>query len=420
MAALTIAIAQVFSGVLQAADTITDAPPAPVVAAPTPTTTETSPNVTAPVPDSTSSAVTTEKGPFDWLDSRLPIHFTLDFTSYYDDNIFISPVKTDDYVFHISPGVTYSFGEEGESDNYLALKYVPTVIEYYTNSQQDAVNQNADMLYEHNFKKLKLSLEQNYAHTNDTSIQAGTIVVGSVYDTIARASYDYSDKLSIQADFDQSLSYYPNPGYNNIYEWSGGAYFLYQITPKISLGVGPRAGYVAVPTQPGQTWEQGLVHLTYNVTEKISLNASAGGEVRQFDTSIPDQVTGVFNLGAYWTPFQDTSLNIGGYRKNDPSYSIGGSNFTATGVTAGIRQTFLENFAIGVNGGYENDDYTAASLSVTGARSDDYYYIHPYFQWNPERFFSLTAFYQYSANDSNLKSVTFNDNQVGTSLTFRY
>ena len=52
-----------------------------------------------------SSAVSDKKGPFDWLDQRLPIHFTLDFNSYYDNNIYISPVKSSDYIFNITPGL---------------------------------------------------------------------------------------------------------------------------------------------------------------------------------------------------------------------------------------------------------------------------------------------------------------------------
>jgi len=377
-------------------------------------------DVVPPGSSAQTSAVTTEKGPFDWLDSRLPIHFTLDFNSYYDDNIFIAPVKTNDYVFRISPGLDYSLGVEGETDNYLYLKYVPTIIEYYTNSQQDAVNQYANMLYEHNFAKLKLTLEQTYNHSNDTSIQAGAIVVSNIYDTHINAHYDYSDKLSINADVNQSLAYYPSTLYSNVYEWSGGAYFLYQITPKISMGVGGRGGYDEIPRQPSQTWEQGLLHLTYNVTEKVTLTASGGGEIRQFDTGISDQVTGVFNLGAYWTPFHGTSLSLTGYRRNAPSYSVGGTNFTATGISAGIRQNFLQDFYLGLNGGYENDAYTPASQGVTGARNDNYYYMRPYFQWTPQKWVSLTAYYQYSRNDSTLYPVSFNDNQIGTSIIFRY
>ena len=365
--------------------------------------------------------MTEEKsGPFDWLNSRLPIHFTLDFNSYYDDNIFISPHKTNDYVFRISPGVNYTYGEEGESDNYLALTYVPTVIEYYSNSQQDAVDQNADMLYEHNFQRLKLSLEQSYVHSNDTSIQAGTIVVSNVYSTTAKASYDYSDKLSIMASFNQDLSYYQNPGYNNVYERSGSAYFLYQVLPKVSLGVGPTIGADDIPGQPSQMWEQGLAHLTYNATEKVTLAASGGVEDRQFNTNISNQITGVFNLSAYWTPFDGTSLNIAGYRRNAPSYSIGGTNFTATGISVGIRQNFLQDFYVGLNGGYENDAYTAASVGVTGARNDNYYYIHPYVQWNAEKWFQVVAYYQYSADDSTINALSFNDNQVGATLSFKY
>lgn len=370
--------------------------------------------------DAQTSAATDKKDPFDWLNSRLPVHFTLDFNSYYDDNIFISPNKTSDYVFRISPGVNYTFGEEGESDNYLALKYIPTLIEYYTNSQQDAVDQNADMFYEHNFQKLKLSLEQSYVHLNDTSVQAGTIVVSNAYSTTASASYNYSDKLSIMANVNQTLSYYENPGYTNDYERSGGIYFLYQITPKISLGVGPNIGTDELPGQPSQTWEQGLVHATYNATEKLTIKASAGGEVREFDANVSNQVTGIFDIGGYWTPFEGTQLNLTGYRRNNPSYAIGGTNYTATGISAGIKQNFLQNFYAGINGGYENDAYTAASVGATGARNDNYYYIHPYLEWAPEKFLTVTAYYQYSANDSTLSSISFNDNQVGSTISFKY
>lgn len=391
-----------------------------------------SPSATANVPggitppptaaaDSQLNATETGKGPFDWLDSKLPIHFTLNYTNYYDDNIYISPNKTSDYVFNISPGLSYSLGQEGESDNYLSLIYVPTIIEYYTNSQQDAVDQHATMVYEHNFQKLKLSLSQSYAHTNQTSIQAGTIVVSNLYNTALAAHYDYSDKLSINADFAQDLSYYPGSGYTNFYEWSGGAYFLYQVLPKVSLGFGPRIGTDHIVNQPDQTWEQALLHATYSATEKLTFTASGGAEFRQYETSaVGNKVSGVFSLGGYWTPFEGTGVNLTAYRRNTPSYSIGGTNMMATGISAGVRQNFLQSFYLGINGGYENDAYSAAAPGVTGARNDNYYFVHPYFQWNAKDWLQLVAYYQYSANDSNLSSVSFNDNQVGFTVNFRY
>ena len=369
-----------------------------------------------------SAATTQSKGAFDWLgESKLPVHFSLNFTSYYDDNIYISPKKTSDYIFNITPGLSYDFGQKDESENYLSLFYAPTIVEYYTNSQQDAVDQNASMLYQHNFNKLKLSLSQTYSHANQTSIQAGTIVVSNLYNTALAANYDYSDKLSINADVAQDLSYYPGAGYNNIYEWSGGTYFLYQITPKIGLGFGPRIGTDNIVDQPDQTWEQALVHLTYNATEKLTFTASGGPEFRQYDTSaISNQVSGVFSLGGYWSPFVGTTVNLTGYRHNTPSYSIGGTNFMATGISTGIRQNFLEDYYLGINGGYENDAYTAASAGVTGARNDNYYYVHPYFEWNAKNWLSLTAYYQYSANDSTLSTVSFSDNQAGFTVNFKY
>ena len=89
-------------------------------------------------------------------------------------------------------------------------------------------------------------------------------------------------------------------------------------------------------------------------------------------------------------------------------------------MSTGIRQNFFQDFYAGINGGYENDVYTAASLSATGARNDNYYYVHPYVQWNAKKWLQIVAYYQFSEDDSNLKAVSFSDNQVGTTITLKY
>jgi len=366
-----------------------------------------------------TSAAQPETGPFDWL-SNIPIHLSLNETTYYDDNIFVSPHKTRDYVFDITPTLTYEFGKRGESDNYLSLSYAPTLIKYYHHANQDALDQNANILYEHHFEKLTLGLGQSYLHTFGASIEAGGLINSDIYTTNATGDYDYSDKLKIKANFTQTISTYPDPGNHDISEWAGGVYFLYQITPKISLGFGPRVGTVDIQMEPSQTYEQGLVHATYSVTQKITVQASGGVEDRQYDANVSDKIYGVYDLGVYYTPFDGTTVSLNGYRRNTPSFSLNGVNYTATGGSLGVKQKFLDEYTIGTNAGLENDAYTAAATGTTSTRNDNYFYARPYFQWDAQDWLQLMAYYQYSKNESTTSGIGFNDSQVGGSVTLKY
>lgn len=381
--------------------------------------------------------------PISFFDKKFPVTFGLSVGETYDDNIFIQPQKTSDWVTDISPSLLLELGqkinldhnialedpqanpENLSNENYFSLSYKPTVLLYADNSNLDSINQAVDALYAHQFSKLTLALEQRYAYLTEPTIQTslnGGNVNRDIFTTIARANYVYSDKLSTYGTFTQTINDYHTAGFTNTNEWIGDYYFLYQATGKISIGVGPRIGFVDVTGAPNQTWQAGLVHLFYVPTGKLSFTMDVGGEVREYQgNGSGDRATPVLDASGTYRPFDSTSITLSAGRDVHASNSFIGQDYTASRVQLGLRQRFVQVLYFNLNAGYENDNYSFASQGLTGpTREDNYYYIKPGFDWVANDWLTVSAYYQYSKDNSNFHTVSFNDNQVNITASVKY
>jgi Putative beta-barrel porin 2 len=366
---------------------------------------------------SAGNAPTTGQG------GRLPFLVSASISEVYDDNIFIQPHKTSDFITQLNVRGEYSVGDRSASDgNYLDVFYAPSGDIYARNSSQDSFNQAAGLLYQHRFSKLTLGVEQDYSKDNSTSASAGNLVTSSLYTTNAWADFDYSDKLTLLGDFTQTVTDYETTGYASSNEWSGNFHFLYHLDSKISVGLGPRFGFLDITGAPNQTYQQLLAWLTYGYSDKLSFTLSGGAEYREYQNSNPgDKLSPVFNLAGVYTPSSYTTLTLSAGRQYNPSYNFTGQNYINTNVTLTGREKFCRDFHYNLSFGYENDDYESAGAVITGnTRNDNYYFVNTGFDWNPNSWLLTSIYYKYQKDDSNFASSTFDDNQVGLSLSVSY
>ncbi|MCE0483902.1 MAG: outer membrane beta-barrel protein [Methylacidiphilales bacterium] len=406
------------------------------------TTTQTTSPDTASV-SATTSTTTTGHTPISFFDQKLPVTFTLSAGETYDDNIFIQPTKSHDWVTDIQPGVDLAFGDpilltpnlgienpnanpENESNsNYLSVTYHPTFLLYADHSHLDTVDEFADALYAHQFSKLTLSIEQSYAKLSQPTIQtsaAGSMVDRDVYVTTARANYVYSDKLSTYGTFTQTVTDFQTPGFTDSNEWTGDYYFLYQVLPKLSVGFGPRFGFVDIVGAPNQTWQAGLVHFYYTPTGKLAFTLDVGAEDRQYESPGPgDKATPILDATGTYQPFDSTTISLSAGRDVHASNSFIGQNYTASRVQLGLRQRFVQVVYFNLNVGYEHDQYNFASSGLAGPeRQDDYYYVKTGLEWDANDWLTVNGYYQYSEDNSNFAAVSFNDNQFNIGATLKY
>jgi hypothetical protein len=377
---------------------------------------------------SSVSAVQDISGQSSWFnnligDRPFPVRFELFVSETYDDNIYISPQKSSDFITQVALNSTYQIGDKTAIDgNFFSIAFKPTAYIYADHSQQDAEDYFADLTYQHRWTKLTLGLEQRFEKLTNTTIDVGNFVNREVYTTVLNADYDYSDRVSLMGTLTQRITDFDNHAYANTDEWIADGYALYQIAPKLGLGFGPRFGYVSISHAPGQTYEDALLHAQYNVTQKITANLAAGAEFRQYDTSsVGDEVLPIFEASLSYKPFDGTVVTLSSYRHSLTSYNQVGQNYVDTQVQANLKQRFLRKFYYLLSAGYDNSEYKATSSNTANShRKDDYFFVNTGVEWDPNDWLTVSTRYQYSEDNSNISQYSFNDNQVNVQVGVQF
>ena len=359
----------------------------------------------------------------DNVDSPLPVHFDLFVSETYDDNVFLQPMKSWDWISHIAPSLSYVLGDADAPDaNYLSAFYQPTFLIYAHNSSQNTVEQNVNVQYAYSFTKLRLGIQQQYQKLADATVDANDIVKRNIYTTTATADYDWDDRLSFHLIGTQCITNYDDQFRPDTNEWTVNTFFLYEITPKLQLGFGPEVGFLDEEFAPNQTYEQLLGHLIYQATGKITLSLSVGGEDRQYQDGPGDTLTPVFDLRADYQMSDATSFYLDGHAETYASATQSDQNYQDEAIQGGVRQRFLQKFFVTVSGGYDHSDYKQLTSAAGNfpKRIDDYYFGKAGVSWVPNNWLTVSGSYQYSTDDSSISFARFNDNQYTLACELKY
>jgi hypothetical protein len=365
---------------------------------------------------------------------RFHYSLRLNIRGVYDDNIFLSHTnRVSDYYFAIEPMLTVGFGDiEGRGENYLRLDYMPSVILFVDHSDQNAVEHLILLEGQYRFSRLTLNLSQEVAILDGANLNSTLDTTGllanldvsgrtrlNLFITRLRANYDLTGKLFLTGEFDASIYDYHDFISSQIVSW--GLYVNYNVTPKLTVGVGGTFGldFVEDPNVD-QTFEQANFRINYQATGKLGLSASAGVEVRQFDNHRSDYVSPVFELGALYRPFDGTTITLTAGRRILNSGFFADQDFATTYVVGRVQQRLLRRVYLGLAVGYENSDYFATTSGVSATREDDYYFVEPSVDVLITRFLSVGAYYLRREDCSNFDFFSFYDNQIGVRATFRF
>lgn len=403
---------------------------------------ESGPQQIVPPSASTPSATPAPSSPT-WFDSlfnqKLPVQFGFRLGGAYSDNIFYQTKKTYDYIAELSPSLVLTLGQKIKLDhgldqetldvltdagnlNYLQITYTPTLRLYDKNSNLDDVDEYADAVYSHLFGKLTLSIEQKYEKLSQPTIQInaqGTLINRDVFTTTARANYIYSDQLSTYGTFTQTATTYQSGGYTDNTEWLADYFFLYQLFPKLSIGLGPRIGFEDIDQAPNQDFQAALAHFYFLATSKFTVDGAAGAEIREFeDNSAPTEITPIVEGTATYAPFDSMTLTLDGERHRIVDAGFAGYDYTASIASLDVRQRFFQIIYLTLKAGYENDKYTVVGGGP--ARNDNIFFGTAGLEWESYRGIKIDAGYEYLRDDSNVNFFTFTENRLTVSATVKY
>ncbi len=355
--------------------------------------------------------------------NKLPIHAWLDIDGRYDDNIFISHTnKKSDFIWSLSPGVSYESSEPDlNKRNYVLLSYSPTFQLFTDHSSEDAIDQDALLRYRYMDDKVTFTLSQTYKQLTDSLIETGGRVRWDEYGTDVVLSYLLMEKNHLELDLNQKVVDYHTPGYLDYNQWQAGLFWLYDVSPVLTVGFGPNFGWVDVDQAPNHNFEQILARLNYQPTEKISVALRGGVEFRQYEgPNANELVLPVASMDASYQPFDGTKLTLGVYREVHPSSVIGNEVYVDTGVRAAIHQRFCQSMDLGLTGGYDNSDYSSTQSTASANRADDYYFIRPSLDVLVAKWWKIGCYYEFRKNDSNIAAFSFDNNQAGIQTSFNY
>jgi polysaccharide biosynthesis protein VpsM len=364
---------------------------------------------------------------------RFHYRFGLTVRGVYDDNIFLTNTnKVDDWYFAIEPMLTVGFGDiEGQSETFLRLDYIPSIILYSDHSDDNAVSHLINIEGGHRFGRLSLTLSQQVLILDGTNLNSVIDTTGllvnldasqptrlNLYTTRLRANYDLTGKIFLTGEFDAAIYDYPDNFSNQTL--SGGLYINYIVTPKVTLGLGGTFGVAWGESNVDQTFEQVNFRINYQVTGKFGLSASGGVEFRQFDGNRGDYATPVFEVGAVYNPFDGTTITLAAGRRILPSGFFENQDFGTTYVVGRVQQRLFRRLHLGLAVGYENSDYFATTRDVNATREDDYWFISPSLDVLINRWLSVGVYYLHREDSSNIDFLSFDDNQVGFRATVRF
>lgn len=336
----------------------------------------------------------------------------------YDDNIFISNSdRRGDVIFNIGGGLAFELGDYRTlENNYLLLEYIATGYFFSKYTEQNAFNQSAALLGQYRFNQLAVQLESTYQYLTGAERQIGGFADRNLIFNDLRFIYDWSEKTTFDLELSQDSYIYDNE-YNSAYYFQAMAGMDYLVFPKVRLGLEGGAGFVEADNNPGQTFQIINARAKYDLTGKVAIKATGGVQFNQYDGARDAQAFPIFSLGAEYLPFPNTAISLVGYRNLLVSPSLNNQDYWATGIELGITQTIAQRFQLGLNGGYENDEYVSNRRGVRATRVDNYFYIQPNVSYNFLKYLTASVFYLHRLNDSTKTVDTWYDNQVGFELS---
>jgi len=353
-------------------------------------------------------------------ENRFPIRASLTMESYYDSNIFLTDGgETDDFIFELRPRIFYETGD-GSAEHYFTVGYAPRFTFFVENSGEDSISHGGFAGYTYTGAKLEFEANHRSAQVEGANNDVGRRVTRNEHQTTFEASYLLSDKFSVDGSAEQFLRFYDS--LNNYHNWTADTFLMYQLFPKVKVGLGPKIGWVDIENSPNQSFQQALARVTYEPSPKLVLDAAFGAEFRQYQDPLgaDDRITPAASLGLEWLPFDSTAVELEIYRNVSPSVSIIGSNFVATGVRTDLRQRFLQKFYFNLGGGFEHADYRSSLAGGTNPREDYFWFVRPSVDYDFFEYGSASVFFMYEDNVATNSPSDFVRHSVGVQLTFSY
>jgi hypothetical protein len=338
----------------------------------------------------------------------------------YDDNVNISSrTAQDDFIWVASPGITAVAGDSISRESpTFTLSYAPSFIVFTDHDEYDSIDHSANVTGIWPFSRLRLGFRQTFDQDTGGIVDVGSRAERRSFNTSLTSAYELSEKTSFEINARQGIQDYAEPLIGTT-EWANDNWLNYLAGAKVVLGLGLTFGYADVERNPGQQYQRLLLRAVYNLTYKLDLTASVGGEFRQYKDG-PDRFGAIFALGASYWPRDGTTISLNGHRDNRNSALLAGQNYISTGFGLSLRQRLLDRLFATLGATYEHAEYEPSIFGVAASRSEHYYLLRSSVDVAITNRWLAGLFYRHRENISNTSAFAFSNNQVGIQTSYEF
>jgi Putative beta-barrel porin 2 len=382
------------------------------------------------------------------------LKFNLSMAVVNDDNILAGQSSNgekpkSDTSLTVTPAVLIEYGNHDGQKGHASIVYSPQLSRYFRYSAEDTDNQNVSFQASYPFQRLSLDISETYAQTTGINFDTNTRTTQTSNVQVFGGSYEIDDKFSVTSHLQELKTEYAAPGgasstssannqaNGNGVDNAGGegeedtsvnTTIAYHLSDKITLGPSVNVGLDRPENDRHQTYEQGLLGVNYQPTEKLGIYGQGGIEFRQYDHG-PSVDNPIFSAGLNYAPIESMSINLSGSQTVSPSTAESSETSMGESFGASITQRFFQKYFLGFAFDYQHAEYSTNSDTLTpqeesavatfGSRQDSFSY-RPSLTFNPTEWTSVSLYYQYRSNETDSKMGGYHDNQLGISVSAQF
>jgi len=353
------------------------------------------------------------KNPFTWGPFELRPFATYRFT--YGTGFNSQPGREEDptALNQISPGVLIR-------SEHISLTYTPTLNYYSSDAFDDTLDHHVSADAHYGVGDWNFSLGHTYVKSSSPLIETGAQTPQQSHSTGLSAHYQQSDDVSF--DFTLSQQIQDTDDLNSSKTWSLMNWANYHYSDKTLFGIGVGPGYTKQDFGSDMTYQQLQGRIDWRPGPKLSVNLNGGAEFRQFDDeNAENQLNPIYGASIFYTPVEPTTFSLSANRSVGAAL-VQAQTSETTIVSAGLRQRIIRNFFFNAFGSFSSTDYhnftRGGDLAVD--RSDEVTSFSLTLSTTVFERGTASVFYQRSQNDSSDEGFTFNSNQYGFQLGYRF
>lgn len=324
-----------------------------------------------------------------------------------DDNIYLAKDATNDVIFDINPGLSFTFGKDATVKG--SLTYVEAFANYTDNSRLNTNLASLVFATSYDDGKLKLGFGSAYRQLNQNTADVQGLTKRDNYTINGKFEVAATEKSSfaVGALFDRTQ--YKRAGFANTEIIEVPVDYFYKITPKVDLSFGYRYRATDLSLGSNSTDSYYNIGARGEFTPKLTGRFTVGLNQRKFDPKGDETLPGVSAAFDYaLTP--KTSLNFG--MSNDFGSSGQGLQQKNLTFNAGITSQIADDWSLSTTLSYRKINYYT--------RTDDFLEGQIGANYIINATVTITGAYAYRNNSSPVKSTEFTNNVFSLAANFRY